>query len=1026
MMTRNLLIAFFAITSLSLSAQDLGLQFVSSLKGTTSPDLVEINHAQVKSNGTIFTGGYFRGTIDFDPDPVNTLFRSSNEGHDIFIAKYTNEGELLNSSSVLTAGGAGDQYINDMALSGSSLVVLGNIEGSADFANAIAGTTTVTSNGNLDILLAKFDEGGLTNTWAYNIGGSGTDFTGGLAIDFSGNIYISGAFIGTVDFDPSGNGTVSSVLTAPGSQSDIFIAKYNPDGELIWAHNFGGSGAVGDGGFGIKVDGSHVYVTGVFNGNVDFDPGPGTATIASNQFTRSTFIAKYDLNGNYVWAKSVIGGESSSEIAINDLGDIAITGYYQVNNADFDPGVGETLLPYESSLPDAYVAVFNNDGELKWAKSIGGPNSSLEIPEVVSFGEDGSVFVTGSGGGQIDFNQQGSTSYILTSQSTDAFIANYDADGTLNYAYLLGGSGSDYGARHTINGGNLILYGRQRSAAIDFDFSDGASIATSVNLDDTYLAKYDYTPPQIKTNSTGIPTLGSDLLVSVELEDKESGVAAGGASIRYRGLSENGNTSFEQVTLTKKTGNVFEGTIPSDDFDGVGIEFFGVATNTVGVVGPISNLITSHFNVPDGLTIPQKGTGDGSQEDYRIISIPLTLNNKTVKSIFEDDLGPYNANEYRLFTYGDQTTELNANSSLEVGKGYWLIVAGNDRIMNTGGGTTVAVTRTEPYRLELNPGWNLIGNPYNFNISWTEMKAFNGNLNEDLRVFKGSFSNGTQLEAFGGGFIFADDTKTIGFPVVKNKTINGGRATEEIQTARKPLNHGDWEVVFNIDQTHASYHLGGLGMRGDAQVAYDVYDEITLPRFGNYLEINHEKSLHGFNYSMDVVPTTLEKTWEFTIESAQEGTTTISWDPSTLSSLENQLILVDLDNQWPVDMTTHSEYTFQSTGTRHFKAVYGDASYVKKEIAGDQFVFYGVHPNPTSHQASITYAIPEQLSTSSSVKVSLFSTLGQKVASFAYNVADSGIKEEVMPLHQLSLTPGIYIVQIQFGNIQKTTRLLIK
>ncbi|MEQ9413715.1 MAG: SBBP repeat-containing protein, partial [Cyclobacteriaceae bacterium] len=701
---RNFLIAFFTITSCSLAAQDLGLQFVSSLKGTTSPDLVEINHAQVKSNGTIFTGGYFRGTVDFDPDPVNTLLRTSNEVYDIFIAKYTSEGDLLNSSSVLTAGGAGDQYITDIALSGSSLVVLGNIEGSVGFATAIAGTNTVISNGNLDILLAKFDEGSLTNTWAYNIGGSNVDFTGGLAVDFSGNIYITGSFIGSVDFDPSGNGIAASVLTAPGSTSDIFVAKYNTDGELIWANNFGGGGAVGDAGSSIKVDGSHVYVTGVFNGSVDFDPGPGTATIASNQTTKSAFIAKYDLNGNYVWAKSVVGAESSSKIAINDLGDVAITGYFQVNNADFDPGVGETLLPYQNSLPDAYVTVFNNDGELKWAKSIGGPNSSLEIPEVVSFGEDGSVFVTGSGGGQIDFNQQGSTSYILTSQSTDAFIANYDADGTLNYAYLLGGPGSDYGAKHTIDGGNLIVYGRQRSTFIDFDFSDGASSATSVNLDDSYLAKYDYTPPQIKTNNTGIPTLGSDLLVSVELEDKESGVATGGASIRYRGITESSNTSFKQVTLTKKAGNVFEGTIPSDDFDGVGIEFFGVASNTVGVVGPISTLITSNFNVPDGLTIPQKGTGDGSQEDYRIVSIPLNLNNKSVKSIFEDDLGAYNSNEYRLFTYGDKTTELNANSNLEVGKGYWLIVAGNDRTMNTGGGATVAITRTDPYRLELNPG----------------------------------------------------------------------------------------------------------------------------------------------------------------------------------------------------------------------------------------------------------------------------------------------------------------------------------
>lgn len=113
-MMRNILITFFTITSLSLSAQDLGLQFVSSLKGTTAPDLVEINDVQVKSNGTIFTGGYFRGTVDFDPHPVNTLFRTSNEVYDIFIAKYTNDGDLLNSSSVLISGGAGDQYITEL------------------------------------------------------------------------------------------------------------------------------------------------------------------------------------------------------------------------------------------------------------------------------------------------------------------------------------------------------------------------------------------------------------------------------------------------------------------------------------------------------------------------------------------------------------------------------------------------------------------------------------------------------------------------------------------------------------------------------------------------------------------------------------------------------------------------------------------------------------------------------------------------------------------------------------------------
>jgi hypothetical protein len=214
-------------------------------------------------------------------------------------------------------------------------------------------------------------------------------------------------------------------------------------------------------------------------------------------------------------------------------------------------------------------------------------------------------------------------------------------------------------------------------------------------------------------------------------------------------------------------------------------------------------------------------------------------------------------------------------------------------------------------------------------------------------------------------------------------------------------------------------------MRADAENGYDQFDEMTLPRFVNYLEINHDKKLYGYPYSMDVIPTNLEKVWEFTIESTHAGNTTVSWDLTALSQLSNKLILVDLDNQWPVDMTATSEYTFNSNGVRHFKAVYGNSEFVKKEINGSQFAFYGVHPNPASHEASFTVSVPDPAQ-SSTMTVNLFSSLGQKIATYAYQVADSGIQEEKLPLNRSSLSPGIYIVQVQYGNIQKQTRLVIK
>ena len=1015
-----LFISFFVITGIGLHAQDLGLHYVKSLKASSASDLVDINRISINANGNLFFAGSFRGTVDFDPAPSTTLNRTAN-GDDIFIGKYTADGELFNSNSLVVAGDAQTQYITEMVVKGPNVYVTGVVDGSASFPTGVAlPVNTVATNGNNDILLAKFDEG-LLNLWAYNIGGASIDFANGIAVDGSDNIYLTGQFQGTANFDPSGNGT-SKVLSAPGSQGDIFIAKYNTNGELIWAFNIGGSFA--DAGRDLKLDLSgNLIVTGKFNGTVDFDPGPGTANISSSPTVGSTFIAKYTPNGDLVWAKSIIDAESVSKLALSPTDDIAIVGYYQIDNAEFDPGPGQALLPYADNLPDGFVAVYDTDGNYQWAKSIGGPNSDLEIPSDVAFDSDGSLFVSGNGGGDIDFNQQGSPSYVLTANSLDAFLAKYIAGGELDYAYLIGGAGADYANRITMDGGNLLTYGRIRSTSIDFDLSGGTAPLTSTSMNDSYFAKYDHTPPALVSNNTSTPELGKDLLVSITLQDPESGVA--GAVLDYRPISS--NSTFSRVTLTKKSGNRFEGTVPSDAFGELGMEFRGVATNNLGVVGN-TILLNTNYTVPnEGLTIPQRGSGNGDQSDYRIISIPLTLYTKTVKGIFEDDLGKYDPNEYRLFTYGDRTTELKESSPLEVGKGYWFIAAGSDRPIDTGTGATVAVSKLAPFTLQLNPGWNLIGNPYNFNISWADMKSANGSLTENLRVYNGSFANGTQLDAFGGGFVFADDTKTIAFPVTKNKAINNGKTnTNQTEPSRKPLGTGDWEVVLNLDQQNASYHLGGFGMRNDAQTAYDGYDEFTLPRFGNYLEINHTKSLHGSHYSMDIVPTSLEKTWEFTIESASSGLTTLTWNPASLSTLNNALILLDLDNQWPVDMTATSSYRFSTNGTHHFKAVYGSQEYLKKETGSDQFLFYGVSPNPASGNASITFSVPSHAAPGSTVAVNLFTTLGQKVASFDYPVGKEGIKQEWMPLDRFPLGPGIYIVQVQFGNIQKQTRLLIK
>lgn len=172
------------------------------------------------------------------------------------------------------------------------------------------------------------------------IGGTGQDEGGAVATDSSGNFYITGYFNGTVDFDP-GAGTTN--LTS-GSGDEVFVAKYDSDGDLVWAKHFNSGG--NDVGTGITVDGSgNVYTTGSFLGTVDFDPGAGTANLTSTGST-DIFVVKLNSSGSYVWAVRAGGGgaDAGNGIALDSSNNVHVTGNYSGNNIDFDPGAGTANL----------------------------------------------------------------------------------------------------------------------------------------------------------------------------------------------------------------------------------------------------------------------------------------------------------------------------------------------------------------------------------------------------------------------------------------------------------------------------------------------------------------------------------------------------------------------------------------------------------------------------------------------------------------------------------------------------------
>ncbi|HRP59930.1 MAG TPA: hypothetical protein PK833_06535, partial [Vicingus sp.] len=173
--------------------------------------------------------------------------------------------------------------------------------------------------------------------WAKRMGGiDDGDGAYSITTDNIGNVYTTGVFYNTVDFDP---GTSTYNLTSQGWE-DIFISKLDANGNFVWAKSMGGTSW--DMGYSIAIDNSgNVYTSGSFMGNVDFDPGIGTFNFNSGGFTH-TFISKLDANGTFMWAYNM-GGANINSLTIDNSDNIVTTGWY-MDNVDFDPDTSTYYL----------------------------------------------------------------------------------------------------------------------------------------------------------------------------------------------------------------------------------------------------------------------------------------------------------------------------------------------------------------------------------------------------------------------------------------------------------------------------------------------------------------------------------------------------------------------------------------------------------------------------------------------------------------------------------------------------------
>jgi hypothetical protein len=436
------------------------------------------NSLQVDSSGNVYSTGTFSGTVDFDPGVDVSNLTSAAGSNDVFISKLNSNGDFVWAKRF--GGTSVEQGFSLQVDSSGNVYSTGTFQGTVDFDPGVD-VSNLTSAGSFDVFISKLNSDG-SFAWAKSFGGTGSEQGNSLQVDSSGNVYSTGFFSGTADFDP---GAEVSNLTSAGS-GDVFISKLNSNGDFVWAKSVGGTGL--EQGRSLQVDSSgNVYSTGFFQGTVDFDPGASVSNLTSAAGSFDVFISKLNSNGDLVWAKSFggTGSDSGSSLQVDSSGNVYSTGSFQ-GTVDFNPDGGVSNLTSAGS-DDVFISKLNSNGDLVWAKSFGGTGSdwgsSLQVDS------SGNVYSTGSFQGTVDFNPDGGVSNLTSAGSGDVFISKLNSDGSFAWAKSVGGTSNDrVSSLQVDSSGNLYSTGNFNGTA---DFDPGAEVSnlTSAGLGDVFIIK---------------------------------------------------------------------------------------------------------------------------------------------------------------------------------------------------------------------------------------------------------------------------------------------------------------------------------------------------------------------------------------------------------------------------------------------------------------------------------------------------------------------------------------------------------
>jgi hypothetical protein len=468
----------------------------------------------------------------------------------------------------------------------------------------------------------------------------------------------------------------------------------------------------------------------------------------------------------------------------------------------------------------------------------------------------------------------------------------------------------------------------------------------------------------------------------------------------------------------------------SNHFDAIGTEYFIEAKDPANNVArnPAAGthkLFLTYTASESKIPSDKLGFG-GAISNWKVFSIPFELgSNNSFTTIFNELDGKANKVDFRFLTIQPTSnkdwTEYPSFTTITRGQGYFSNIKTPVDIL-LGPQQAPENSRTNLFTLNLKAGWNMVGNPYLTQISWADVKTMNSLTGQmaELHKFNGStYPIGVQtLDAFEGGFVFAQADQTLTVPFL-GQTTSGGRAG--YHSLGDDINNSEWLLQLNVHQNGTVNDLGSIGMASDAKLSLDDYDGVTPPRFIEFLETNFAHPEHfAKRFTRDIVPTQNEYTWNFSVDTNLDGEAEIFWDNSAFANGTKEIFLFDQNRQRLIDMKTVSRYSFNPKESVNFKVYFGE----NLKIVPESVLLGKAFPNPTSGTTNIAFSLPDSGGQNQFVTLDILDATGRTMGVIAQGRFQPGFYETGFSAKDFN--NGFYTYRLTVQNSRGTNTLVNK